>query len=104
MATRGSIPKMMEVAGIDMLPPEAGVPLIRRELTAGATCGEIVIGQRLGILLDEWDSTGGLDTEALSAHRERLTAQGPMVGKITGMGVHTGLTMETTLDLSLIHI
>jgi acyl transferase domain-containing protein/acyl carrier protein len=98
MATRGSIPKMMEVAGIDMLPPEAGVPLIRRELTAGATCGEIVIGQRLGILLDEWDSTGGLDTEALSAHRERLTAQGPMVGKITGMGVHTGLTMETTLD------
>ena len=35
MATRGSIPKMMELAGIDMLPPEAGVPLIRRELTAG---------------------------------------------------------------------
>ena len=37
MATRGSIPKMMEAAGIDMLPPEAGVPLIRRELTAGGT-------------------------------------------------------------------
>ncbi len=36
MATRGSIPKMMEAAGIDMLPPEAGVPLIRRELTAAA--------------------------------------------------------------------
>ena len=36
MATRGSIPKMMELAGIDMLPPEAGVPWIRRELTAAA--------------------------------------------------------------------
>ena len=35
MATRGSIPKMMELAGIDMLPPEAGIPWIRRELTAG---------------------------------------------------------------------
>ena len=35
MATRGSIPKMMELAGIDMLPPEAGIPLIRRELTTG---------------------------------------------------------------------
>ena len=35
MATRGSIPKMMELAGIDMLPPEAGIPLIRRELTVG---------------------------------------------------------------------
>ena len=27
MATRGSIPKMMELAGIDMLLPEAGIPL-----------------------------------------------------------------------------
>jgi len=58
--------------------------LIRRELTAGATCGEIVIGQRLGILLDEWDSTGGLDTEALSAHRERLTGKADG-RKINGM-------------------
>ena len=64
MATRGSIPKVMELAGIDMLPPEAGVPLIRRELTAGGTRGEIVIGQRLGVLLKEWDPSGGLDTRA----------------------------------------
>ena len=49
MATRGSIPKMMELAGIDMLPPEAGIPLIRRELTTGGTRGEIVVGQRLGV-------------------------------------------------------
>ena len=76
MATRGSIPKMMEAAGIDMLPPEAGIPLIRRELTAGATRGEVVIGHRLGILLNEWDPTGGLDTEALSASRERLASKG----------------------------
>ena len=99
MATRGSIPKMMELAGIDMLPPEAGIPLIRRELTSGGTRGEIVIGQRLGVLLHDWDSTGGLDTDALAAAAEKRTAvQGPMVGKITGMGIHRGLTMETTLD------
>ena len=67
MATRGSIPKIMELAGIDMLPPEAGIPLIRRELTAGATRGEIVIGQRLGVLLNEWDASGGLDTAAAEA-------------------------------------
>ena len=58
MATRGSIPKMMELAGIDMIPPEAGIPMIRRELTAGATRGEIVVGQRLGILTNEWDVAG----------------------------------------------
>ena len=55
MATRGSIPKIMEMAGIDMLPPEAGIPTIRRELTAGGTRGEIVVGQRLGILAAELD-------------------------------------------------
>jgi len=95
MATRGSIPKMMEVAGIDMLPPEAGIPLIRRELTSGGTRGEIVIGQRLGILMHEWDATGGVDVEAVA---KLLLQQGPMIGKVTCMGIHNGLTIETTLD------
>ena len=98
MATRGSIPKMMELAGIDMLPPEAGIPLIRRELTSGGTRGELVIGQRLGILLNEWDVTGGLDTEAFAVAEKHSAAQGPMLGKITAMGIHSGLTVETTLD------
>ena len=97
MATRGSIPKMMELAGIDMLPPDAGIPWIRRELTAGGTCGEVVVGQRLGVLLNEWDAAGGLDVQALASD-ERLAAHGPMVGNITGMGIYSGLTMETTLD------
>ena len=97
MATRGSIPKMMELAGIDMLPPDAGIPWIRRELTAGGTCGEVVVGQRLGVLLNEWDAAGGLDVQALASD-ERLAAYGPMVGNITGMGIYAGLTMETTLD------
>ena len=35
MATRGSIPTIMAAAGVDMLPPEAGVAWIRRELTDG---------------------------------------------------------------------
>jgi len=97
MATRGSIPKMMELAGIDMLPPEAGIPLIRRELTAGATKGEIVIGQRLGVMQNEWDGTGGLDTSATVTSRSSPT-QGPMIGKLAGLSLQSGLTIETTLD------
>ena len=91
MATRGSIPEMMARAGIDMLPPEAGIPWIRRELTAGGTCGEVVVARGLGILMNEWDATGGLDTTA-------TPAQGPMIGKIAGMRLQGGLTVETTLD------
>jgi acyl transferase domain-containing protein/NAD(P)-dependent dehydrogenase (short-subunit alcohol dehydrogenase family)/acyl carrier protein len=99
MAMRGSIPKIMEMAGIDMLPPEAGVPLIRRELTAGGTRGEIVVAQRLGVLLNEWDETGGLESPAAPASAEGLTsAHGPMIGRIARCGVLTPLTVQTTLD------
>ena len=96
MATRGSIPKVMELAGIDMLPPEAGVPLIRRELTTGATRGEIVVGQRLGALLNEWDHTGGLDANAVN-----LSARGPMLNKVVSASLYSGFTVETTLDPTL---
>ena len=67
MASRGSIPKMMEVAGIDMLPPEVGVPVVRRELTAPAPGGEVVVAGALGVLLEERHATGG----ARSRGRER---------------------------------
>jgi acyl transferase domain-containing protein/NAD(P)-dependent dehydrogenase (short-subunit alcohol dehydrogenase family) len=97
MATRGSIPKMMELAGIDMLPLEAGIPLIRRELTAGGTKGEIVIAQRLGVMQNEWDASGGIDTSG--AEPSKISpAHGPMLGKLASASLHHGLTIETTLD------
>jgi NAD(P)-dependent dehydrogenase (short-subunit alcohol dehydrogenase family)/acyl carrier protein len=91
MATRGSIPKMMEVAGIDMLPAACGIPVVRRELTAGGTRGELVVAGRLGVLGREWDDTGGLDADA-------VTARGPLVGTVRGFGLHDGLRIETLLD------
>ena len=42
MATRGSIPKIMAALGVQMLPPEAGIAWIRRELTSGPGRGEVV--------------------------------------------------------------
>ncbi len=100
MATRGSIPKMMELAHIDMLPPDAGIPLIRRELTAGGTKGEIVIGQQLGVLLDEWDPSGGLNPQEIEAEvrSTERSKSGPMIGRLVGMELKNGLTIETTLD------
>jgi NAD(P)-dependent dehydrogenase (short-subunit alcohol dehydrogenase family) len=98
MATRGSIPKIMEMAGIEMLPPEVGIPTIRRELTRGGTADEVVVGGRLGILAQEWDETGGLDVGRVASE---LTARpGPlvMIGRITGAPLHGGFTVETTLD------
>jgi acyl transferase domain-containing protein/acyl carrier protein len=97
MASRGSIPKMMELAGIEMLAAEAGVPIIRRELTQGGTRGEVVIAQALGALLKEPDPTGGLDTEAVVKEAARM-AHGPMIGRVTRAGSYSGLEIEVTLD------
>ena len=93
MATRGSIPVMMEAAGIDMLPPEAGIATVRRELISGGTSDEIVVARRLGIMTAEYAESGGLDVEAID-----VSAAGPMIGRVVEMGVHSGLVVETTLD------
>ena len=97
MAARGSIPKIMEQAGIDMLPPDAGIPLIRRELTAGTTRGEVVIAQRLGVLLNEFDSNGGVDTSAPDLQTKRPYV-GPVSGGLAKATLYDGFTTEVTLD------
>ncbi|MGZ4528841.1 MAG: SDR family NAD(P)-dependent oxidoreductase [Mycobacterium sp.] len=91
MATRGSIPKIMAAAGVEMLPAEAGVAWIRRELGAGLSDGEVVVAGALGVLAAEPHDTGGIDPGA-------LTAAGPMAGEVVRVGVHDGLVLRTTLD------
>jgi hypothetical protein len=90
MATRGSIPKIMQMAGIEMLPPEAGVAWIRRELTSG-TPGEVVVARSLGSMTAEYEETGGVDQAA-------FVAAGPMIGTVECAGVHRGLVVRTALD------
>ena len=94
MATRGSIPTMMAAAGIDMLAPEAGIPVVRRELTQGPIVSELVVGERLGVLTEEWDDTGGIDVERLTGDAKR----GPMLGDVVGISLTKGLIVETELD------
>jgi len=91
MATRGSIPKIMAAAGVDMLPAEAGVAWIRRELSSGVPDGEVVVAGALGALAAEFHDTGGIDPAS-------LTADGPMAGEVAGASVHDGLVVRTTLD------
>ncbi len=98
MASRGSVPQIMEALGIDMLPPECGVPTIRRELTYGGTRGEIVVAGRLGAWMAEKDETGGLDTDkvnAMLAEREHPLA---MIGEVKAAKLYGGVVFETRLD------
>ncbi|HSE72848.1 MAG TPA: SDR family oxidoreductase, partial [Nocardioidaceae bacterium] len=92
MATRGSIPKIMEMAGVEMLPPEAGVAWIRRELTAHDFRGEVVVAGALGRMAEGYHPSGGLDPNAL----DRST--GTLVGEVVGADLLDGLVVRTTLD------
>ncbi|MBW7886013.1 MAG: SDR family NAD(P)-dependent oxidoreductase, partial [Caldilineaceae bacterium] len=98
MASRGSVPQIMEALGIDMLPPEAGIPTIRRELTYGGTRGEIVVAGRLGAWMNESDPAGGLDVEKVNAQLGGRQNPLLMVGKVKAFRLYGGLEVETTLD------
>ena len=88
MASRGSIPKMMAMAGIDMLPAEYGVPVVRRELTAAGAGREIVVAGSLGIMLEEH----GIALDA--------TGDGAMGGSPVASTVADGITVATALSVA----
>ncbi len=96
MASRGSIPKMMEMAGIEMLPADVGVPVVRRELTAAGSGGEVLEAGSLGRLDEERHPTGGLDAERATA--ARADDGGPMTGRIESFTTHGQVTVVTELD------
>ena len=98
MATRGSIPTVMKAAGIDMLPARAGIPIVRRELTLRASGGEVVIGQRLGVLADEVAPGGGLDLSPGGPVAERVGDGSALFSEVVGWPLGAGLTVVTTLD------
>jgi len=98
MASRGSVQQILESLGVDMLPPEAGVPTIRRELTYGGTCGEVVVAGRLGAWLEERDPSGGLDVDKANAWLATRKHPLLMVGAIRSYRLYGGLEVETTLD------
>ena len=98
MATRGSIPQIMAAAGISTLPPESGIPTVRRELVAGGGSGELVVAGTLGIMGAEYDPTGGLDVAKVQASLAGRKRPLLMVGTVKAARLYGGLAVETTLD------
>ena len=78
---RGSIPKMMEMARIDMLAPQLGSRKFD-ELVSGFG-GEVIVGGRLGI-----PARGlGRNRWARSCRALTQATAGPMGSRIIGMGI-----------------
>ena len=98
MASRGSVPRFMERAGIEMLHPRQAVPLLRQELTSGSRACEVVLAGELGLLLRQRDRSGGLDLEKAN---QALTAGEPlhsMLTRLSALDLYQGITLEAELD------
>ena len=98
MASRGSVQQILEALGVDMLPPESGVPTIRRELTYGGAKGEVLVAGRLGAWLSEKDPTGGADVAKINAALAQRQPRLLLVGEVKAVKLYGGIEVETLLD------
>ena len=97
MASRGSIPIVMERAGIDMLKPAQAAPIVGDELLAGRS-GEIVIAGSLGMLEKIKIKDQGLDVNAADSALRSGTPIHTMLSHLTSFTANAGITLEATLD------
>ncbi len=96
MATRGNIPALMKMAGIDLLDPRQAAAYLHNEILAGS--GESIAAGSLGALLEPKFAHGGLDVaqadDALRAGKPIHT----MLSHITDFDINRGLVLEADLD------
>ena len=96
MATRGNIPTLMKLAGIDLVPFEQAAPMVRAELLAST--GEAIIAGSLGALLEARIPHGGMDlAKADSALRTGQPIHS-MLSHVADFELNRGLTLEAELD------
>ena len=78
-----------------MLPPEAGIPIVRRELTAGGTARR---GRGRRRARRHARRSGTRPAGSTRSGRRAPRTRGPMIGRVDGMGVTTGSPSRPTLD------
>lgn len=97
MASRGSIPRIMKMAGIDMLSPQEAAPQVFNELNTGSR-GEIILAGSLGVLTQSPDPQASLMVDKAN---QALTSGRPihvMLSRVTGLSLEEGIILEADLD------
>jgi hypothetical protein len=91
MASRGSIPEMMKLAGVEVLPPDVGIPVTLRELASGGS-HEVVVAGALGMMAKSRDEAGGVELGPLGG------PQRPLPWNVVSVGLDGEVTVEATVD------
>jgi malonyl CoA-acyl carrier protein transacylase len=96
MATRGNIPTLMKLAGIDLVPPEQAAPMVRAELLSST--GEAIIAGSLGALLEMHCPHGGMDLVKADSSLRTGQPVHSMLSHVADFDLNRGLTLEAELD------
>lgn len=97
MASRGSIPMLMERAGIEMLKPSQAAPMVRRALELGLQ-GEYVVAGSLGVLAPSCQDNCGVDVEAANLALRAGDPIHKMFSHLTAFSIEQGVRLEAELD------
>ncbi len=97
MASRGNIPTLMSMAGIEMIPPAQAAPLVRRELESGFS-GEVILAGSLGQMESDWMERSGVNIEKSDAALREGTPIYTMLSHLTAYDNNGEIHLETDLD------
>lgn len=98
MASRGYIPQLMEMGGIDQMPPKQAARFVYQELVRGDAVSEVVISGSLGVLEKSIRKETSLDLEAANrALREGKPAH-VMLSRVSGFDLQSGVQLEAELN------
>jgi hypothetical protein len=97
MASRGNIPRLMELAGIEMLKPSSAAPMVRKALEFGLS-GEFVVAGSLGLLSATCEDNCGLDVDSANAALRSGQPIYKMSSRLTGFSTEHGVRLEVELD------
>lgn len=98
MASRGSLPELMKRAGIEMIAPSTGAPLVFQELTYSSADVEIVFAGALGRLDENHHEHDGVDLVKANVALTKGKPSHVMLSRLVDYRSDKGITLETSLD------
>ncbi|MEM5774733.1 MAG: SDR family NAD(P)-dependent oxidoreductase, partial [Anaerolineaceae bacterium] len=97
MASRGRIPDLMKMAGIEMMDPRSAAPMLRYWLEHGCS-GEVLVSGSLGRLEELQDENDGMDVEKADQALRAGTPIHQMLSHLTAYNTRSGIRLDAELN------
>ncbi|GAP11267.1 polyketide synthase module [Bellilinea caldifistulae] len=98
MASRGYIPQLMEMGGIDQMPPKQAARFVYEELVGNEPVSEVVVSGSLGVLEKPLRKESGLNLEAANQALREGSPAHVMLSAVNGFDLQTGVLLEAELN------